>query len=472
MVENRPDWCISRQRSWGVPIPLFVNRATGEVLRDSAVNQRIIDAIAKKGIEAWHLLPAGTFLGENYNPGDYDQVRDILDVWFDSACTHHFVLENRPELSWPADVYFEGSDQHRGWFQSSLLQSCATKGRAPYKNVVTHGFVLDEKGYKMSKSQGNTVSPQQIMSTMGADILRLWIVNCDYTEDLRIGMDILKHQEDIYRRFRNTLRYMLGALDGFDESERVTYGDMPELERYVLHTLSALNALHEKSMETFAFSPFYMALHNFCAVDLSAFFFDIRKDALYCDRVDSLRRRAARTVMHDVFHYLVTWLAPVLSFTAEEAFQAFTQGNTGSVHEQEIPKVPTQWHNEELGSRWDKLRDLRRVMTSALEIERAAKTIGSSLQAHIAIYTNGENAELLDSIDLAELAITSDATIMVAQPPAGSVSLDDVADCGVVVTLAEGEKCPRCWRIMPEVNKEEEGRTHSALCYRCEEAVG
>jgi isoleucyl-tRNA synthetase len=471
MVENRPDWCISRQRSWGVPIPLFVHRESGDVLVDEAVNQRIISAIAEKGIEAWNLLPAEHFLGSTYNVADYDRVHDILDVWFDSACTHAFVLQQRPELAWPADVYFEGSDQHRGWFQSSLLQSCASMGRAPYKNVVTHGFVLDEKGYKMSKSQGNTVSPQQIMSTLGADILRLWVVNCDYTEDLRIGADILKHQEDIYRRFRNTLRYLLGALDGFDTPQRVAFEDLPELERFMLHQLTELNALHEKSIGSFALSPFYMALHNFCAVDLSAFFFDIRKDALYCDKPDSLRRAAARTVMYDVLHALLTWLAPVLSFTTEEAWQAITGGQHGSIHEQAFLTMPDAWRDEALAARWGKLRDLRRVMTSALEIERTAKTIGSSLQAHIAVYTTVDNAALLSSVDVAELAITSAATIVTAQAPAGAVRLDDVADCGVLVTLAEGDKCPRCWRILPEVNNPTQERAHPALCYRCEGAV-
>jgi isoleucyl-tRNA synthetase len=471
MVEGRPDWCISRQRSWGVPITLFVNRATGDILKDDQVNQRILEAIRTEGVEAWTLKPTAYFLGGEYNPEDFEKVTDILDVWFDSGCSHEYVLKNRPELSWPADVYFEGSDQHRGWFQSSLLVSCALNDKAPYKNVVTHGFVLDEKGYKMSKSQGNTVSPQQIMNTMGADILRLWIVNCDYTEDLRIGQEILKHQEDIYRRFRNTLRYLLGALDGFSETEIVPYEDMPDLEKLILHRLSELSKEHQDCLATFTLSPFYMALHTFCAVDLSAFFFDIRKDSLYCDSPENIKRRATRTVMHHVLGYLLKWLAPVLSFTAEEAFQALTQGNKGSIHGQLFEVVPAAWHNNSLNEKWQKIRQLRKVMTSALEIERAAKTIGSSLQAHMAVYVDSHNAQLLKDIDLDELAITSSSVMVVAQPPAGAVTLDEIQGIGVVVTSAEGGKCARCWRVLPEVMNTALERKHNELCHRCEEVV-
>lgn len=472
MVQNRPDWCISRQRTLGVPITLFVNKQTGELLKDSEVNKRIIKAIEEKGIEAWHIHDAAYFLGSDYNAADYEKVIDVLDVWFESACSQFFVLKQRPELKWPADLYFEGSDQHRGWFQSSLIESCGTTGKAPYKQVVTHGFVLDEKGYKMSKSLGNVVSPEDIVNTLGADILRLWIVGSDYTQDLRIGKEILKHQEDIYRRLRNTLRYLLGALADYKNVEEICYDQMPNIEKWVLHQLTELHDLHQKSIKEYDLPTFYTALHTFCSVDLSAFYFDIRKDCLYCDPQDSAKRRAARSVMNQVFVSLVHWLAPVLTFTAEEAWQAYPLSGNESIHEQLFPSFPKEWKNEALSKQWATIRDVRRVMTNALEIERSAKTIGSSLQAHIAVYVSSEIATILQNVDLAELAITSAATLVIAQSPAGAVTLDDVSDVGVVVNPATGEKCARCWRVLPEVKwTEEVTRKHDGICIRCEEAV-
>jgi isoleucyl-tRNA synthetase len=474
MVEKRPDWCLSRQRTWGVPITLFLHKETGEPLRDEKVNERIVEAIGQHGIEAWQKFDQDYFLQGLYEPSMYEKTNDILDVWFDSACTHAFVLKDRPNQSWPADVYFEGSDQHRGWFQSSLMVSCALEERAPYKNVVTHGFVLDEKGYKMSKSSGNGLSPQEIMKTQGADILRLWIVNSDYSEDVRIGSEILKHQEDIYRRFRNTLRYLLGALHGYSKDESVPFDDLPPLEKWVLHQLHGLQALHLKCAKEFDFSTFYTALHTFCSVDLSAFYFDIRKDTLYCDSPTSTKRQSTRMVMNQVFLNLIHWLAPVLSFTAEEAWFAYHNlsfDNTiESIHEQTFPVIPENWCQEELAKEWKVFRDVRRVVTSALEIERAAKTIGSSLQAHVAIYASNSVAHLLQQADLAELSITSGATLLTAQPPAHAVRLDDVPEVGVVVTLASGEKCSRCWRHMPEVGVTE-NRACAQLCNRCETVV-
>jgi isoleucyl-tRNA synthetase len=474
MVEKRPDWCLSRQRTWGVPITLFLHKQTGEPLRDERVNDRIVAALAEHGIEAWQKFDEAYFLKGLHDPIFYEKTTDILDVWFDSACTNIFVLKDRPNQAWPADVYFEGSDQHRGWFQSSLMVSTALCGQAPYKNVVTHGFVLDEKGYKMSKSSGNGLSPQEIMKTQGADILRLWIVNSDYSEDVRIGSDILKHQEDIYRRFRNTLRYLLGALHGYSPEESVPFDALPSLEKWVLHQLHTLQTLHLKCVQEFDFSTFYTALHTFCSVDLSAFYFDIRKDTLYCDRVTSTKRKATRMVMNQVFLSLIHWLAPVLSFTGEEAWFAYHNANfdhtVESIHEQLFPVIPENWYQEELAKDWKVFRDVRRVITSALEIERAAKTIGSSLQAHVAIYATNSIAQLLQQIDLAELSITSGATLLTAQPPAHAVTLDDMPDVGVVVTVSEHEKCGRCWRHMPEVGISENA-TYAKLCTRCEAVV-
>ena len=466
MVEGRPDWCLSRQRAWGTPMTLFVHIQSGEVLRDAEVHARIVDAIHKEGGDAWYSSPPERFLGDKYNPKDYEQIFDVLDVWFDSGCTHEFVLKDRPDQAWPADLYLEGSDQHRGWFQSSLLESCGTEGVAPYKKVLTHGFVLDEKGYKMSKSMGNVVAPNEIISKQGADLLRLWIVSADYSDDMRIGPEIIRQQEDIYRRLRNTMRYLLGALDGYSDAEKVSISDMPELEQWIFHKLAELQDLHDKCLANFDFTAFYAALHTFCTVDLSAFYFDIRKDCLYCDPIDSLRRKATRTAMHHIFDHLVHWLAPVLSFTAEEAYLTRYGRDGKSVHLSQFPSIESGWRNPELAQKWDKMRHLRRVITGAIEIERAAKTIGSSLQAQVTVFTTSANADFLNGFDLAEVAITSHAKVTIAQPPAQAFVLDDVEDLGVVVTVADGDKCVRCWRVLPEVTQNEQD-----LCQRCEGAI-
>lgn len=467
MITNRPDWCLSRQRTWGVPITVFVNKATGEVLRDEAVHQRIVDAIAKEGIAAWHKYDSAYFLGSGYAADDFEKANDILDVWFDSACTHTFVLENNPAMHWPADMYFEGSDQHRGWFQTSLLQSCGTRGHAPFRQVLTHGFVLDEKGYKMSKSQGNGVEPQQVIDSMGADMLRLWVASSDYTDDVRIGKEILKHHEDVYRRFRNTLRYLLGALSGYFYKE-VNYEDLPDLEQWVLHRLSDLENSHQKLFKAYDFAAFYSELHTFCATDLSAFYFDIRKDSLYCDALNAPKRLATLYVMHHVFMHLVHWLAPVISFTAEEAWHAHQESeNPSSIHTQHFPEVPRQWNNPSIAAKWEDLRNIRKVLTGALELERAAKTIGSSLQANVIMYVCAEWSGRLDHIDWAELAIASQLQIVHAQVPANAFTLDEVRGIGVAVEVAEGQKCRRCWKILPEVGTQRE----LDLCKRCDEVI-
>ena len=465
MVESRPDWCVSRQRAWGVPIAVFVDKKTGQPLRDQAVVDRVAAAFLAEGADAWFTADPSRFLGPDRDPADYDQVSDILDVWFDSGCTHAFVLESGEwDLKWPASLYLEGSDQHRGWFHSSLLEACGTRGRAPYDAVLTHGFVLDEEGRKMSKSLGNVVAPQEVVSKSGADILRLWVVGSDYSDDLRIGPEILKTQVDIYRRLRNTLRYLLGALAGFDAEEKLPVGEMPELERYVLHRLSEVDAGLRKACDDFEFHRWFNDLHNFCAIDLSAFYFDIRKDALYCDPASSQRRRAARTVFDILLDTIVKWLAPFLCFTAEEAWLARHPSEDGSVHLEAFPELPAAWRDEALAARWAQVRDVRRVVTGALELERAAKRIGSSLQAAPLLYLAPERMAAVAGLDLAELCITSELTVVPGEPPADCFALADVAGVGVVPNAAEGEKCERCWRVLPEV-------AGTGICRRCAAAV-
>jgi len=469
MVESRPDWCVSRQRAWGVPIAIFTHRETGEPLRDPLVVERIAAAVEREGADVWFSADPSEFLGNAYDAAEWEKVTDIVEVWFDSGSTHAFVLEQRPELRWPADLYLEGSDQHRGWFQSSLIEACGTRGRAPYEAVLTHGFVLDEDGRKMSKSLGNVIAPQQIMQQSGADILRLWVVGSDYSEDVRVGPEILKRHSDAYRRLRNTLRYLLGALHGYTEAEAVGTEAMPELERWVLHRLAELDELVRGSVEAFGFHGMFAALHNFCATDLSAFYFDIRKDRLYCDAPGAVRRRALRTVLHHCFDCLVRWLAPIICFTAEEAWLARHGNEPGcSVHLELFPDVPVDWLDEALGERWSKLRELRRVVTGALEVERGAKRLGSSLQAAVELFVPGALAAGLRDVDLAELSITSAVSVHPEAVPEDAFRLTDVPEIGVRVSPAAGERCERCWRVLPEVGR---APGHPDLCRRCAEVV-
>ncbi|RME63432.1 MAG: isoleucine--tRNA ligase [Alphaproteobacteria bacterium] len=464
MVAERPDWVISRQRAWGVPITLFVHKKTGAILRDAAVDARILAAVRAGGADAWFTTPAASLLGSDHDAGDYEMVDDILDVWFDSGSTHAFVVEARPELAPRATLYLEGSDQHRGWFQSSLLESCGTRGHAPYEQVLTHGFVLDGEGRKMSKSLGNVVSPQRIVERYGADILRLWVAGTDYFEDVRIGEEILKGQVDSYRKIRNTFKYLLGNLKNFREAERVGADAMPELERWVLHRLHALDGLVRGHGGAHDFNRVYSALHQFCIVDLSAFYFDIRKDSLYCDAPDAARRRAARTVLDHVFHCLVTWFAPILPFTAEEVWLTRFPSDADSVHLQLFPDVPAAWQNDGLAGKWRRVRDVRRVVTGALERARRDKVIGSSLQAAPQIHVaDAADQALFEGLDLAEICITSDARLIVGGAPADAFRLDDVAGVAVAFQPAAGKRCARCWRVLPEVEDD--------LCGRCQDAV-
>ena len=453
MIENRPDWVLSRQRAWGVPIAIFADDK-GEILVDEAVNARILEAFEKEGADAWFADGAKErFLGNDHDPARWQQVMDILDVWFDSGSTHTFTLEDRPDLKWPADVYLEGSDQHRGWFHSSLLESCATRGRAPYDAVVTHGFTMDEKGEKMSKSKGNVVAPQDIMKDAGADILRLWVMTTDYWEDQRLGKAIIQTNIDSYRKLRNTIRWMLGTL-AHDTGEDVAFSDMPELERLMLHRLSELDALVREGYDAFEFKKITRALIDFSNVELSAFYFDIRKDTLYCDAPSSLRRRASLAVIRKLFECLVTWLAPMLPFTTEEAWLSL-KPEAVSVHLEQFPTVPAEWRDDALAAKWEKIRDLRSVVTGALEIERREKRIGASLEAAPVVHVaDPELLKALDGQDFAEICITSGITVVGDEGPADAFRLPEVKMVAVEPTLAEGRKCARSWRITTDVGSD------------------
>ncbi|MCL6706074.1 isoleucine--tRNA ligase [Pseudomonas sp. R2.Fl] len=455
MIESRPDWVLSRQRAWGVPIAVFVDEQ-GEVLVDDTVNARIMEAFEKEGADAWFADGAKDRFLEGRNDKDkWTQVRDILDVWFDSGSTHTFTLEDRPDLKWPADVYLEGSDQHRGWFHSSLLESCATRGRAPYNAVVTHGFTMDEKGEKMSKSKGNVVSPQDVMKESGADILRLWVMTTDYWEDQRLGKTIIQTNIDAYRKLRNTIRWMLGTL-AHDKGEEIAAKDMPELEQLMLHRLAELDRLVREGYDAFDFKRITRALIDFSNVELSAFYFDVRKDALYCDAPSSLKRRSALAVIRKLFDCLVTWLAPMLPFTMEEAWLS-RNPSAVSVHLEQFPTVPVEWLNPALEEKWEKIRKVRSVVTGALEIERKDKRIGASLEAAPVVHVaDPDLLKALEGQDFAEICITSAITVVADEGPADAFRLPEVAKVSVEPKLAEGRKCARSWRITQDVGSDPE----------------
>jgi isoleucyl-tRNA synthetase len=459
MVEGRPDWVLSRQRAWGVPITLFVDHKTGKYLIDPEVNARIVAAVREKGVDAWTEEGAAQrFLGEGRNVDHYEQVTDILDVWFDSGCTHVFTLESGawPDQRWPADLYLEGSDQHRGWFQSSLLESCATRGRAPYDTVLTHGFTMDSKGMKMSKSLGNTVNPLDLMKETGADILRLWVASVDFTEDHRIGKEILAGVSDSYRKIRNTFRYLLGALEGFEEAERVTdIGEMPELERYMLALLAELDEELKAALNAYDFNGYARALSDFCNNDLSAFYFDIRKDCLYCDAADDPKRRAYRSLLDTLFHALVRWFAPILVFTTEEVW-ATRYPDAPSVHLSEWPELPDA-ADRRLLEIWESYRSLREQVTAEIEPMRRDKVIGSSLEARVAIgLPDDADRPMLSADELAELFIVSEVLLDTGHVEHGPA---------VIAHRVNYQKCGRCWRHLPEVTADGD------LCTRCEEVV-
>ncbi len=476
MIEARPDWVLSRQRAWGVPLTCFVRKSAKPtdadfLLRDGVVNARIIAAFEADGADVWYV--AGfkeKMLSGIVDPEAYEQIFDVLDVWFDSGSTHAFVLRDRADGSVDglADLYLEGTDQHRGWFHSSMLQACGTKGRAPYRGVLTHGFTLDEKGMKMSKSLGNTTAPQTVIDEYGADILRLWVAQSDYTADLRIGREILKGTADSYRRLRNAMRFLLGNLAGFDAAERVQPAQMPELERWILHRLAELDREVRSGYAAYDFQGVFQKLFAFCTTDLSAIYFDIRKDALYCDAASSLRRRAARSVLDLVFHRLTTWLAPVLVFTMEDVWLSRFPGEGQSVHLQDMPETPADWLDPALAAKWVQIRQVRRVVTGALEVQRTAKVIGASLEAAPVVYVEPGMMALLETVPFEELCITSCVWLSTDPAPEAAFRLADVPGVAVVFAPAVGHKCERCWQILPDVGQ----HRHAHTCARCDAALG
>jgi len=467
MIEAKPDWVISRQRAWGVPITVFVRKSDGEVLVDAKVNQRIHDAMYAEGADAWFSDTDGArFLKRDYNPADFEKVNDVLDVWFDSGSTHSYVLN---DLHFPSlmgierqvdggrdrVMYLEGSDQHRGWFHSSLIESSGTRGRAPFDVVLTHGFCLDEKGQKMSKSVGNVTAPQDVIKTSGADILRLWVAASDYSDDLRIGPEILKNFVETYRKMRNTLRWMLGTLAHYKPEHEVKIADMPELERYMLHQLATLEPLVRRAYAEYDYKRVVSALAQFMNTELSAFYFDVRKDALYCDAPSSVRRRAALTCVEQIFQCVTTWIAPILVFTAEESWLTRYPNEDGSVHVELFKSAPAEWRDDALAQRWERVRRVRSVVTGALEIERAAKRIGSSLEAAPIVHvTNSDLGAALSGVDMAEVCITSAIGIVSSPAPDGAFTLAEVPGIAVEPARAEGRKCARSWRITTDVGSD------------------
>ncbi len=452
MIEGRPDWCVSRQRVWGVPLPIFINKKTREPLRDQKIIDRIAEIYEKEGSDCWFTDDPKKFLGEDYNSKDYEKLSDIVEVWFDSGSTHSFVLEKRKDLKWPADMYLEGSDQHRGWFHSSLLESCGTRGRAPFNSILSHGFVVDGKGLKMSKSSGNVISPDEILKNYGADILRAWVASSDYSEDLRIDKNILTQHAESYRKIRNTFRFILGNIkDNFEQQQfdKIEIEKFSELEQFVLHKIFNIDKLIKENLSSYNFHRLYKELLNFCSLDLSSFYFDIRKDVLYCDNLNSKKRKECIVVLNVILECLLKWFAPIFVFTVDEIYSLVSKDNK-NIHEYNFPNIPQKWKNGELEKKWENLFKIKQEANIAIEEKRANKEIGSSLEAELKITTNEQNFKLLEGLDLAEYFITSKAEKLRGR---------NNEELKIEVKKASGKKCPRCWKISD--NK----------CTRCENAV-
>ena len=452
MIKGRPDWCVSRQRVWGVPLPIFINKKTKEPLRDKKVIDRIAEIYEKEGSDCWFTDDPKKFLGEDHEPNNYEKLNDIVEVWFDSGSTHSFVLEKRKDLQWPADMYLEGSDQHRGWFHSSLLESCGTRGRAPFKSILSHGFVVDGKGLKMSKSSGNVISPEEILKKYGADILRAWVASSDYAEDLRIDNNILAQHAESYRKIRNTFRFILGNIkDDFQPQsfDTLKIEEFNELEQYIVHKLFILDGSIKENLQNYNFHKLYKELLNFCALDLSSFYFDIRKDTLYCDNINSKKRKECIIVLNVILDCLLKWFAPIFVFTTDEIY-SLVSNDEKNIHEHSFVKIPKNWENKKLDSRWQKLFKIKQEANIAIEEKRASKEIGSSLEAELQIMTDSKSFELLEGIDLAEYFITSKAQ---------KIKNTNKEELKIIVKKSQGIKCPRCWKIL------------ETKCIRCENVL-
>ena len=454
MIETRPDWCVSRQRVWGVPLPIFISKKTGEPLKDLEVIENIAKIYEKEGADCWFSDNPQRFLGKKYNKEDFIKSNDIVEVWFDSGSTHTFVLEKRKDLKWPASMYLEGSDQHRGWFHSSLLESCGTRKRAPYESVLSHGFVVDGKGLKMSKSTGNVISPNDILHKYGADILRVWASASDYAEDLRIDFNILDQHAESYRKIRNTFRFLLGNLQDKKTDLDFTNLDIsnwPELEIYMLHQIYELDKKIKNYFKEYSFHKLYKELLQFCSQDLSAFYFDIRKDALYCEPVNSKIRKASIKFLNITLDILLRWFAPIISFTTEEIYKII-YNNEKSIHLENFSTIPEKWLNKSLGNKWNQLKLVRQVCNVAIEVKRTNKELGSSLEADLEIFLDKKYLDLVKNIDLSEFCITSKAKaqILNGQKDLELFKLENIQGIGVLVKKAVGNKCPRCWKIFEE----------------------
>ncbi len=452
MIEGRPDWCVSRQRVWGVPLPIFINKKTKQPLKDLKVIERIASIYEKQGSDCWFTDDSKVFLGRDHDPKDYEKLNDIVEVWFDSGSTHSFVLEKRRDLKWPADMYLEGSDQHRGWFHSSLLESCGTRGKAPFKSILSHGFVVDGKGMKMSKSLGNVISPEDILKNYGADILRVWVAASDYAEDIRVDESILSQHAESYRKIRNTFRYLLGNIkDNYEKQdfESIKVEDLDELEQFILHKLYILDQNIKSNLKNYNFHKLYKELLNFCTLNLSSFYFDIRKDTLYCDSIISEKRKNCVITLNIILECLLKWFAPIIVFTTEEIYSLLNKKNE-SIHEHYFPEIPKKWKNNKLNDKWNKLFKIKQEANISIEEKRSKKEIGSSLEAAIKITVNEEDFKLMEKLDLAEYFITSKVE---------KIKTKNKDELKIEVTKASGNKCPRCWKILEQ------------SCKRCESLI-
>ena len=451
MIETRPDWCVSRQRVWGVPLPIFISKKTGKPLADEKVLEGVAKIFEEEGSDSWFIRKPQDFLGKNYNANDYEQVKDIVEVWFDSGSTHSYVLDKRPELTWPANLYLEGSDQHRGWFHSSLLESCGTKGTAPFQNILCHGFVVDGKGQKMSKSLGNVVMPEEVIKNFGADILRLWVVASDYSEDLKIDKAILNQHAESYRKIRNTLRFLLGNLNDKllnEDFSKIEYSKLSSLEKYILTQIYDFDLRFRDYIETYNFHKIYVELLNFCTLDLSAFYFDIKKDILYCDSENSQRRNNCLEVLNVLINFLLKWFSPILAFTSEEAYQVIKNKNYKSIHLQDFPAIPLIWNNSEIKNKWISIKKVKQVVNAAIEEIRNKKIIGSSLEANVIVYLKDEYLDFIKEEDLSEIFICSEAKAEPFINQNDLFSLKDIEGVAVKILKAKGQKCSRCWKIL------------------------